>query len=487
MPLLPGRYVAAQTRHKETKLLIAFLIHIPIIGLLCRKLYRNSRGQALLPLFWWALAAKLLAGIVIGLLYTYYYPYSGDTFAYFGDASKLATFAHHSPVTYLKILFFNDSGAEPFLSSLSSWYQPRAFFMVKLVSVLCLLTLNNYWLCSLYLSLLCFYELWKLANTLAAFFPSSDRAAGIAFLLLPSVVFWSAGLTKESLAMACIAGIVRLFLQWWHRRYLTLHPAQDYSKEIGRLTDAASDTTYQAANTGFTFSFTGIFSWLLLPVYILLLLQLKYYYLAALLPTLLAFIVADSLVNRFFIRRNLIVGLFILIAVFSSVLVAATFLHPNLYLANFLEALVTNHNITLQASAPENIIRFTDLQPQPGSVIMQLPKAVFSGIFRPLAWEGNSLFHKLVGVENLLLLLTSLYVLFARRSMFTQLQLSFVLLIVSALLYILLLSALLALSSPNFGALSRYKVAFMPFFAYLLLWAARPGSLPKDNGQKMNR
>jgi hypothetical protein len=487
MPLLPGRYVATQTRHKETNPLIAFLIHIPIIGLLCQRLYGSNQGQALLPLFWWALAAKLLAGIAIGLLYTYYYPYSGDTFAYFGDASQLATFAHQSLGTYLKILFYNDSGAEAFLSTLSSWYQPRAFFMVKLVSILCLLTLNNYWLCSLYLSLLCFYKLWKLASTLAAFFPSSAGAAGIAFLLLPSVVFWSTGLTKESLAIACIAGIIRLFLQWWHRRYLTLHPAQDYSKSIGMPANAALATTYQTANTGLTFSFSGIISWLLLPVYVWLLLQLKYYYLAALLPTLLAFIVADTLMHKFFVRQRLAVGLFILITVFASILLAATFLHPNLHIANFLEALVTNHNITLQASAPENIIDFTDLQPQPGNVIMQLPKAIFSGIFRPLVWEGNSIFHKLVGIENLLLLLISLYVLFTRRSIFSQLQPSFALLIMSALLYILLLSALLALSSPNFGALSRYKVAFMPFFAYLLLWAAKPGPLPNDKGQKMNR
>jgi hypothetical protein len=50
----------------------------------------------------------------------------------------------------------------------------------------------------------------------------------------------------------------------------------------------------------------------------------------------------------------------------------------------------------------------------------------------------------------------------------------YVLLITAVVLYIVLLAALLALSSPNFGALSRYKVAFVPFFVYLLLWAAQP-------------
>ncbi|MEO0331770.1 MAG: hypothetical protein AAF223_08805, partial [Bacteroidota bacterium] len=41
--------------------------------------------------------------------------------------------------------------------------------------------------------------------------------------------------------------------------------------------------------------------------------------------------------------------------------------------------------------------------------------------------------------------------------------------VMSALLFSVLLGILLALSTPNFGTLVRYKVAFSPFLLYVLL------------------
>jgi hypothetical protein len=219
-------------------------------------------------------------------------------------------------------------------------------------------------------------------------------------------------------------------------------------------------------------------SWLLLLVYLYLLFRLKYYYLAALLPAIMAFLLTDTLVRHFLPGKSLSSKVVLLVIVFAGILAAASLLHPNLHIANFLEALVTNHDITLQASAPQNSILFENLLPEAGSIAKHLPEAVFSGMFRPLVWEGNTIFHWCIGLENLLLLLLSLYVLFFRRGVITQIQPSYVLLIVSTLMYVGLLAALLALSSPNFGALSRYKVAFIPFYAFLLFRAVCPGKQP---------
>jgi uncharacterized membrane protein len=451
---------------------MAFLLHLPLIALLCWKLYQHSYRQPLISFYWWAVSAKVLAGISIGLLYTYYYSYGGDTFAYFEEASRLADFARQSPDTYFHLLFFTDSGAEAFLSSLSSWHQPRAFFMVKLVSVLCLFTLNSYWLCSIYLSLFCFYELWRLANTLAGIFPGSAVAAGIGFLLWPSVVFWSAGLTKESIAMACIAGIVRLFLIWYHllaNQGISL-PVHTGSRETTDVKPDQPDGSHLLSSFPSRLSAMG--SAFLLAVYLLVLWKMKYYYLAALVPALLAFLLTSMLAKRFLPRKNTAIQLSVLVAVFVAILLAATFLHPNLRMEAFLEALVTNHDITVVASNPQNIIHFTNLQAKAGNVALHLPEAMFAGIFRPLAWEGSTVLHTLVGLENLLLLFITLYVLFIKGRSMQWLQPSYALLAAVTLLYVCLLAALLALSSPNFGALSRYKVAFMPFFVYVLMWAA---------------
>ncbi|MFN5072360.1 MAG: hypothetical protein ACK5EY_09360, partial [Cyclobacteriaceae bacterium] len=41
---------------------------------------------------------------------------------------------------------------------------------------------------------------------------------------------------------------------------------------------------------------------------------------------------------------------------------------------------------------------------------------------------------------------------------------------IAVLLYTVVLALLLALSTPNFGSLARYKTGFMPFFVYLILF-----------------
>ncbi len=430
--------------------MIAFFIHIPLLLLLSWLLYTRSAGQPLHTFFWWALSAKILAGISIGWLYLYYFPYQGDTFAYFDDAARLAAFAKQEPSMYVKVLFFPISGAESFLATLPLWEQPRAFFMVKLVSILCLFTFSNYWLCGMYLSLFCFYALWKVANLLAQLFPESFMAAAIAFLLLPSVVFWSAGLTKESIAIACIACIVSHFIQY----------------------------KFAAALSG---KAPTLLSWILLPVYVFLLWNLKYYYLAALLPALLAYIVTDLLTKHSLADNRLGLQAGILIFIFGSILLGASFLHPSLHLSHFLESLIINHDLTVQLSAPESMIYFHELQATPNSVIEHLPKALFSGLYRPLVWEANTLFQIYIGLENVGLLMLTIFVLCYRRNQPIKLSRSYSLLAIAAALYSVLMAALLALSSPNFGALSRYKVAFMPFFVYLLLSVVLAGKTGKQN------
>ena len=41
--------------------------------------------------------------------------------------------------------------------------------------------------------------------------------------------------------------------------------------------------------------------------------------------------------------------------------------------------------------------------------------------------------------------------------------------VIAVLLYILVSAVLLAFSTPNFGALVRYKSGFMPFLVYIIL------------------
>jgi hypothetical protein len=106
-------------------------------------------------------------------------------------------------------------------------------------------------------------------------------------------------------------------------------------------------------------------------------------------------------------------------------------------------------------------------------VAIHAPKALGVGLFRPFLWEAGGPLQAWVGIENLLLLVASILALWALRRRRTHSGPSVLLLTV--LHYIVILAVLLPLAAPNFGEISRYKVAFLPFFAYVVLAALLPG------------
>jgi hypothetical protein len=408
--------------------------------LLAWLLYQKSADMPLKFVYWVSLVLKLTASVAVGLIYAHYYHYQSDSFLYFNDGVQLSNLAVQQPTAYFKILLFNEFKSQDISSHLGLWTQPRAFFMAKLVSLINIFTLNNYWVSGWYLTLFSFYAHWQLANTLSTIFPASKLASVMAFLLFPSVVFWSAGLTKETVAMACIIGSLHMLLSYTFNLY--------HSVSLGK----------KLAHS------------LFISIACFVLWKLKYYYLGALLPVCLAYLATVYLFKHYFTATKPGLQISFLVILFCCILLLATQLHPNLWFSRFLQTLVINHNGTLQASSPEDLIHFNYLQPSWQSILQNLPLALFSGLFRPLAWEARTLFQWITGIENLFILVLTLYALTQIKPAGKLQEPKVYLLLTAALIYILFLSALLALSSPNFGALSRYKIAFLPLLLYIILF-----------------
>jgi len=419
--------------------LLSYLIHLPLLGLLAYYFYRQSEESTLQSYFFPALGLKLLAGILLGLLYTYYYPYGGDTLVFFDDARLLAELHSRSVTDYWRVLLFDQFPDEQLPDLLVYEQEARSFFLIKILSVLSLLTFQNYWVCSLYFSLFSFRGMWLLTNALAEAFPGSKGPAALAFLFFPSVVFWSAGVIKESLVM----GIIGWVTAWWVQTLLL----------------------QRQGKTGELFFKACFFLLLLLALW-----KLKYHYFAVYLPCLLAatlLIIVSRKINR--VRPWLWAAL--VPVLFAGMAVIVSRLHPNLDLNQFTAVMVHNHDTIYALSEPGKRIEFDQLHPGFFSILHSLPLALVSGLFRPQAWEWASLLQGLNGLENGFLLVLFLLALFRlpkvewhRRSPEETI------LFVTVLLYIFLLASLLAFSTPNFGTLSRYKVAFLPFLVYLLLY-----------------
>ena len=157
----------------------------------------RSLDGAIRIIFWPALIWKLAAGIGVGLLYKYYYS-SGDTFQFFSTARELTNLFYSSISDYSRIIFQE--------VDLESAYKGewRTAFFVKMISVVNIFTISNYWISSLWFSFLSFLASFYFFRNVVKHFPTSEIIAALAFLFFPSVIFWSSGIIKESVGLAAL-------------------------------------------------------------------------------------------------------------------------------------------------------------------------------------------------------------------------------------------------------------------------------------------
>jgi len=375
-------------------------------------------------IFWPAFILKLLAGIVLGMIYKYHYQV-GDTLGFFADGVELANMARTNPGQYLGFIW--DSSAYGPLTAISP--EPRTMFMSKIVSVFCLITQDNYWVASLYFSAISFFSAWHLFKVVQAYHNSLLLPAALAFLFLPTGILWTSGIIKESLTMAAVYFLAACFVKVW---------------------------------SGNVLSFAA---WLLLFLGVWIAWHLKYYYVIAFLPVSTAALIVKKIILPRLTFKHVFGEWSIWLALFSILIFVAPLIHPNFYPERFLEVITSNYEAFIKLSDPEDMIHYPDLQQSTWSVFKYVPWAVCSALFRPFIWEAGNVLQFFTALENLGMLLLFLYALRSWKKVFNSPDR---LLIFSMGVYIVVLSAFLALSTPNFGTLVRYRVGFISFFVLLI-------------------
>jgi hypothetical protein len=399
------------------------IINVGFLLFVAFRLWRKEPAT-LKPFFWPGLIVKCLAGMGLGALYKYHYGL-GDTLAYFSDGTHLAALARTDPATYLRFLWSGDESF-PVWNNLNL-QEPRALFMAKITSIANLFTHDNYWVTSLYFSSVVFFSAWLFVKAVVQMHAASRNAAVFALLFFPSAVFWSAGLIKEGIAMACLFYITVIFLKLWQRQRVAW---------------------WQGV-------VTGVCLWLGWG--------LKYYYLAIYFPVISSALVAQFLFSR--LQVSVAVKGMLWAVIFVIPLYVATLIHPNFYPERFLEVIVSNYEAFHSISQPEDVVEYPGLQATASSMVMNAPRALVAGLFRPFPWEASNVLQAVLAWENVGLLILAAFALTNLRKGLTS---PHRMLLVSILLYTVLLCVFLALSTPNYGTLARYRVGFLPFFVLLI-------------------
>ena len=295
----------------------------------------RKQDQAIRPLFWPALIIKLLGGMVLGFIYQRYYS-TGDTFYFFDLAKEQAQLFHTHAGAYFDFLW-RDADEE--------WKgAARSVFFVKIISLIAILTQSNYWITSLWFSLLSFLGSLYLVSCIVRLFPGAKWAAALAFLFFPSVVLWGSGVIKESIGLAALQVLSGIFLKAM------------MNKSPGPVE--------------LVFGLLGF--WIVW--------NLKYYWIAVFLPVIITSLVVHITSIRFKIPSHLKLSYWVILFVILCLGVSLS--HPNFYFERFLQVVIENHQAFVSVSDPSDLIHYESLRATWLSVAANAPWALVSGLFR---------------------------------------------------------------------------------------------------------
>ena len=404
-------------------MVLVWLIHLGFVGWLIRQFHQSQKNTEISQYFWYGVSLKLLGGIAYGLFYQNQIQ-GGDTLTFFENSQILAQWGTANFYQYLWALI---GGAVPeeLIQAMGYETQPRALFMVKILSVFTIITAGSYWLSGLYFSLFSFAGIWTLVNCIAVQYSGSKKAALAAFIFLPSALFWGSGVSKEALYLG---GFGFLSAWFWPYFQVKLRPLQ----------------------------------WVLATGLLLLLFHLKYYYVAVLVPVLIATVLALRLFKAQ--DRSWLAGLRWL-ALFLLLVFGLSWLHPNLRFHHLAEVVRSNSELLAQISSGNALIKFN---PHPDPLVwmgMNLPWATVTGLLRPNFGDWGSVYQNLAVLEHMviaLFLLGAFVTWPAQRMQHIDW--------LPCLVYVLVLAGMLTLSTPNFGTLVRFKISYLPDFVFMVLY-----------------
>ena len=187
------------------------VLTLVVVGGLSYLLYLHSADAELKKWFLPALILKFSCGILVGFLYQYYYE-GGDTFVYQSQSKLLYEYFKTSPLAYARFWFTGHYESETLRTSIRFLWYSNSYNFIIWLSLLNIFTGGYYYLNTLYLSLFSFFGTWQLVRTLALIYPEKRLAAVVAFLFFPSVVFWSAGITKEAVYLGSLCWLAAIVL-----------------------------------------------------------------------------------------------------------------------------------------------------------------------------------------------------------------------------------------------------------------------------------
>jgi hypothetical protein len=313
------------------------------------------------------------------------------------------------------------------------------FMVTRFVAILSFISFGKYLIINFFFAMIAYSGVWRLYLFFYAQFPDLHKQFAIAILYLPTFVFWSSGILKDSL---CISA-------------------------MGWITYALYEAFYKKKHLIKNLCILFVFGYLLAV--------LKVYILISYVPFFILYLILKNVnlvknrLLKWILGPALIIG-----SVFAGQQVMTKFQEE---LGAFAAA-----DITKQVGKQRSIFRdetkagggessFSLGVEFDGSIVSLIkiaPAAIIATFYRPFIWESRKISTLLSSLESLMIMLFTLFVFYKAGPIQFFQAIRKDSLILYCILFALLFGLFVGATTPNFGSLVRYKIPCMPFYVIAL-------------------
>jgi hypothetical protein len=419
----------------EVLVIVLLLFLIYLYGATIRK--RNVRQHPEYRFFIYGLWTKVLGGLFFALIYVFYYG-QGDTTSYYECAMAFSNLCMHDFGTFLQA-YFGDGSIETKSLFTAETGEPMMYmfgeastrFTMKLLTPFVILSGNSYFITTLLVSVFTYGALWQLYRMFCSYFPQYTKQLAIAVLFMPSVMFWGSGILKDSFTLASTCYLIVFFNRFMQRR--------------GNV-------------------FVNVIA-IIVCSYVVV--SVKAYIMMILLPSSLVWLFYNRISRiRNRLIRNLIVP-FVYVVIVSGSYFGLRAFGDSLGKFSVDKALKTasiNQSDLKQDYYEGNSFDIGDFEPTIPGALSKFPKATMAGLFRPYLWDTRNVVMLLSGLENVFILGLTLMVLVKMKWRRMYLFISDHPIILYCLVFSVLFAFMIGLTTPNFGALVRFKIPLIPLY-----------------------
>jgi hypothetical protein len=324
------------------------------------------------------------------------------------------------------------------------------YMVTRITAFFSFFTLGRYLITNLFFAMVAFSGLWRLYRFFYQLYPHLHKQIGIAVLFLPTVVFWSSGILKDSI---CISA-------------------------LGWITWALYESFYKKKNLLINFiiiAISGYMLWIL-----------KAYILVSYVPFFFLFLFLKniSLIKSGFTKALIFAGILMVSAIMFSQIKNKLIEALGEYAVGGLTTSIQNKSGAYSLrEATSSFSLGVDMSSGISTAKLALiaPAAIVATFFRPFLWESRNVSTLLSSFESLFIMFYTLSVIFKTGLLqfFKTIYKNPV--VLYCILFSLLFAVFVGATTQNFGSLVRYKIPCMPFFVMAIFLIQDANRQKKEN------